>query len=85
MWTTKVSPTAVTGGPLASISIPELSMATCPCGSHRTRNMADGSAGIVRSTSIRSVLMSGILPPIVARYRLRASSVARWADPPTSS
>src|SRR5260221_422729 len=56
MCTTKLSPVAVTGSPSASISIPELSMATCPCGSHSTRKMAEGSASIVRWTSIRSLV-----------------------------
>src|SRR6266702_1073518 len=46
MWTTKVSPAAVTGSPVASISMPVLSMATCPCGSHSTRKTA-GHPGAV--------------------------------------
>src|SRR6266581_3008977 len=54
MWTTKVSPTAVTGSPVAPISMPELSIATCPCGSHSTRKIAPGPASIIRWTSIRS-------------------------------
>src|SRR5690349_9004730 len=54
MWTTKLSPTAATGSPVASISMPVLSMATCPCGSHRTRKIAAGSASISRWTSSRS-------------------------------
>src|SRR5581483_1726688 len=54
MWTTKLSPTAATGSPVASISMPVLSMATCPWGSHRTRKTADGSASISRWTSSRS-------------------------------
>ncbi len=54
MWTTKLSPAAVTGSPVASISMPVLSMATCPCGSHRTRKIAAGVASISRWTSSRS-------------------------------
>ena len=42
MCTTKVSPTAVTGSPVAAISIPELSIATWPCGSHSTAKIVGG-------------------------------------------
>src|ERR671922_651601 len=55
MWTTNVSPAADTGSPSAAISIPELSIATWPCGSHSTRKIAAGSAAIARCTSIRSI------------------------------
>src|ERR1039457_4145129 len=58
MCTTKLSPTAATGSPVASISIPELSIATCPCGSHSSPKMAAGSAAMVRWPSIRSVDIS---------------------------
>src|SRR3954451_12356690 len=58
MCTTKVSPTPDTGSPVASISMPELSMSTWPCGSHSTRKMVAGSAAIVRWTSMRSVVMA---------------------------
>ncbi len=62
MWTTKVSPAAVTGSPVASISMPVLSMATCPCGSQSTRKTASGAASIVRVTSSRSlVIVTGLL------------------------
>src|SRR6266487_1033350 len=62
MWTTKVSPAAVTGSPVASISMPVLSMATCPCGSQSTRKTASGAASIVRATSSRSlVIVMGLL------------------------
>src|SRR5260370_38096261 len=54
MWTVKLSLTAALGAPVALISIPELSIATCPCGCHRSRKTAEGSAAIVRWTSIRS-------------------------------
>src|SRR5918995_1192822 len=60
MCTTKLSPTAVTGSPVASISIPELSIDTCPCGSHSTWKIVGGSVGIVRWTSSRSVVVSVI-------------------------
>src|ERR687897_2488391 len=60
MCTTKLSPTAVTGSPVASISIPELSIATCPWGSHSSWKIVGGSAGIVRWTSSRSVVVSVI-------------------------
>src|SRR4051794_31371380 len=56
MCTTNVSPTALAGSPVASISIPELSIATWPWGSDTTRKMAAGSAAIARCTSIRSVM-----------------------------
>ena len=58
MCTTKLSPTAVTGSPSADCSMPELSIATCPCGSRSTAKIAAGSASIVRWTSIRSLVMS---------------------------
>jgi len=61
MCTTKLSPTAATGSPSALISIPELSMATWPCGSHSTLKTADGSAAIVRWTSIRSLVSSPVI------------------------
>ena len=44
----EVSPTAVTNPPVASMSIPELSMATCPCGSHNSRKIVDRSAPMAR-------------------------------------
>src|SRR5580693_453879 len=65
MATAKLSPTAPTRWPLAAISIPELSMATWPCGSQRTAKISAGSAAIARSTSIRSLdgaLMGTIVP-----------------------
>src|ERR1700761_2952052 len=61
MCTTKLSPGADTGSPSASINIPELSIATCPCGSHSTRKMAAGLAGMIRCTSSRSAA-TGITP-----------------------
>src|SRR5262245_2860890 len=54
MCTTNVSPTADTGSPVASMSMPALSMATWPIGSHSTRKMVAASAGMVRWTSNRS-------------------------------
>ena len=48
MCTTNVSPTAVTRSPVASISIPELSMATWPWGSVSTPKTAAGSATMAR-------------------------------------
>jgi hypothetical protein len=39
---------ADTGSPEASISMPELSIATCPRGSHSTRKIVAGSAAMVR-------------------------------------
>src|SRR5262245_6463033 len=54
MCTTNVSPTADTGSPVASMSMPALSMATWPIGSHSTRKMVAASAGMVRWTSSRS-------------------------------
>src|SRR5581483_8135026 len=56
MWTTNVSSTALTGSPVASISMPLLSIRTCPCGSRRTAKMAAGSAAMARWTSMRSVI-----------------------------
>src|SRR4051812_17122052 len=58
MCTTNVSPTAVTGSPVASINIPELSIATWPSGLRSTAKMAAGSALMVRCTSMRSVVIS---------------------------
>src|SRR6266700_1999466 len=58
MCTTKLSPTAATGSPVALISIPELSIATCPCGSHSSRKIVAWSAAIVRWTSSRSLATS---------------------------
>src|SRR5215469_16723878 len=57
MCTTNLSPTALTGSPVASCSIPELSIATCPCGSHSTRKISAASASISRWTSFRSCVM----------------------------
>src|SRR5687768_1163148 len=57
MCTTKLSPSAVTGSPEASINMPELSIATCPCGSHSTRKIDAASAGINRWTSNRSFVI----------------------------
>src|SRR5271170_1070715 len=74
MCTTKLSPTPVTGLPSALISIPELSMATCPCGSHSTRKTADGSASIVRWTSIRSLVTSLVTCPSCHQAAWRGSS-----------
>src|ERR1700722_3667160 len=56
MCTTKVSPTLVTMSPLASISIPELSMATCPRGSLSTAKISPADAATARCTSSRSVM-----------------------------
>jgi len=61
MCTRKLSPAADTGSPSASISIPELSIATCPCGSHSTLKIAAGLAGMIRCTSSRSVA-TGLTP-----------------------
>src|SRR5579863_1962544 len=58
MCTTKLSPTPVTGSPVAAMSIPELSMVTWPLGSHRSRKIVAGSAPTVRWTSNRSVVMA---------------------------
>ena len=52
----------LTGSPVEAISMPELSMATCPCGSVSTSKIAAGLAAIARSTSIRST-MSAIITP----------------------
>ena len=60
MCTTKLSPTAVTGPPVEDMSIPELSIATCPLGSHNTAKIAPGSAAMVRWTSIRSSVMAAV-------------------------
>src|SRR3954470_754305 len=54
MCTTNVSPTPPTAAPSASISMPELSMATCPMGSQSTEKMVAASAAIGRWTSKRS-------------------------------
>src|SRR4051812_15172838 len=56
MCTTKRSPTACTGSPVASISMPELSIVTCPRGSQSTAKICAGGAAIVRWTSSRSVV-----------------------------
>src|SRR4249920_25149 len=61
MCTTKLSPTPWTGSPVASINIPELSIATCPFGSHSTRKIAAASAGMVRATCNRSTLIASSL------------------------
>jgi len=53
MWTTKLPPTAVTGSPVASMNISELSMSTWPWGSQGIRKTADGSAATTRSASYR--------------------------------
>ena len=57
MWITNVSPTADAGSPVALISIPDASIATWPSGSRRTAKIADGSALMVRCTSMRSVVV----------------------------
>ncbi len=62
MCTTKVSPTAVTGSPVADISMPELSIVTWPSGSLSTRKIAAGSALMVRCISMRSSVMVRSLP-----------------------
>src|ERR1700734_3164914 len=54
MCTTKVSPAFATGSPLADISMPELSMATCPWGSLSTAKISPGDAATARCTSSRS-------------------------------
>src|SRR5512146_1635995 len=51
MCTTKVSPALVTTSPLADISMPELSMATCPRGSLSTAKISAGDAATARCTS----------------------------------
>src|SRR3954467_3440608 len=56
MCTTKVSPTARTGSPSASCSMPDASMTTWPWGSHRTAKMSAAGAAMVRWTSMRSVM-----------------------------
>ena len=45
------------GVPVADINMPELSMSTCPSGSHSTAKIVDGSAAMVRCTSKRSGVM----------------------------
>src|SRR5215471_13922060 len=87
MCTTKVSPTLATGSPVASISIPELSMATCPCGSVSTAKIAAGSAGMIRCTSMRSVVMSlwchrdGIMNALAMRPVITCSDLTfTWPD-----
>ena len=64
MWTTNRSPTAVTGSPVAAISMPEASIDTCPSGSVRTPKIVAGSAAIARLTSMRAAVM-----PAVSRMR----------------
>src|ERR1700726_2838885 len=54
MCTTKVSPTLATTSPLASINMPELSMATCPRGSLSTAKISPADAATARCTSSRS-------------------------------
>ena len=54
MCTTKVSPTLATMFPLASINMPELSMATCPRGSVSTAEISPADAATARCTSSRS-------------------------------
>ena len=49
----KRSPTAVTGGSVADISMPEASISTCPLGSLSTAKIFDGGAAIARCTSNR--------------------------------
>src|SRR5580693_686763 len=61
MWTTKASPTADTGSPVAACNTPELSMDTWPCGSRSTSKMVAGVAFMVRCTSIRSPSMASML------------------------
>src|SRR3984957_13706655 len=56
MCTTKVSPTLATMSPLASISMPELSMATCPRGSLSTAKTSPADAATARCTSSRSAM-----------------------------
>src|ERR1700729_2968509 len=56
MCTTKVSPTLATMSPLASISMPELSMATCPRGSLSTAKIGPADAAKARCTSSRSFM-----------------------------
>src|ERR1700733_13279751 len=54
MCTTKVSPALATMSPLASINMPELSMATCPRGSVSTAKISPAGAATARCTSSRS-------------------------------
>src|SRR5882672_8478768 len=63
MCTTNLSPTPRTGSPSADWSMPELSIATCPRGSHSTANTVAGGAAISRCTSNLSIVM----PVIVTR------------------
>ena len=78
MCTTKLSPTPVTASPVADISIPELSIATCPLGSHNTVKIAPGSAAIVRSTSMRSAVIGSSVMSAVCH---RPVGDREWRDP----
>src|SRR5579875_1881656 len=62
MCTSKVSSPCRTGLPSADWSIPELSIATWPRGSHSSANTFAGGAAISRWTSNRSAVMLLILP-----------------------
>src|SRR6478609_2987259 len=55
MCTTKVSPAAVTGSPVASWSIPDESTATWPCGSQSRAKTSAAGAAMSRSVSMRVV------------------------------
>src|SRR5581483_9110738 len=81
MWTTKVSPALVTGSPVASISIPELSIATCPPGSHNTRKTVAGSAAMGRWTSKRSAIAQSSHPFGICCRRSHAHSGTEWRAP----
>src|SRR4051812_27880551 len=71
MWTTNVSPTAVTGSPVDDINIPELSIVTCPSGLRRMAKIAAGSDLIVRWTSNRSVVMAASCHAVRGGYGSR--------------
>src|SRR5690348_10460635 len=76
MCTTKVSPALATMSPLAAISIPELSMATCPCGSVSTAKISPADAATARCTSSRSGMrrlshpsLGGAAGPVGVRHQ----------------
>ncbi len=61
MWITNVSPALLAGAPSAAMSIPELSIETWPSGLRRISKIAAGVVGMIRSTSSRSLDMTGLL------------------------
>src|SRR6266487_2988115 len=91
MCTTKVSPALATMSLLASINMPELSMATCPRGSLSTAKISPADAATARCTSSRSGMRRLLHPgwqvqrlhpaaPAIASSMAQAPHCLTWHD-----